>query len=108
MRVFDTAGLATLLTRNPNHYRYDVTALAEPGVLPRLLELFAKRGLVPEEVSAHRHGEAGSEDGLSISVSAGGVNRMAAEHIAQCMAQVVGVVAVAFRPGAAAEAARAG
>ena len=106
MRVFDTAGLATLLTRSPDRYCYDVTALADPGVLPRLLELFAKRGLVPGEVSAYRDHQGGDDDDtLSISVSAGGVDRMAAEHIAQCMAQVVGVVAVAFRQGAIAEAA---
>ncbi len=105
MRVFDTAGSATLLTRNSTHYRYDVTALADPGVLPRLLELFAKRGLVPEDLSAYRRRDAEMDDGLSISMSAEGLDRMAAEHVAQCMGQMVGVVAVVFRPGSVAAAA---
>ena len=30
-----------------------VQAEAEPGTLPRLLELFAKRGLVPDRVHSH-------------------------------------------------------
>ena len=105
MRVFDTAGPAAPLTRHSTGYRYDITALADPGVLPRLLELFAKRGLVPEDLAAYRRRDGEMQDGLSISLSAEGVDRMAAEHIARCMGQVVGVVAVVFRPGSVAAAA---
>ncbi|MCB9946435.1 MAG: hypothetical protein H6842_01255 [Rhodospirillaceae bacterium] len=97
MRVVDTAGLAVLVASVPCPYRYEVSALADPGVLPRLLELVAKRGLVPTEMTAHRHGGADGEDRLSVSVGVDGVEPMAAEHIAQCMTQVVGVEAVAFR-----------
>jgi hypothetical protein len=34
--------------------RFRLTAAAEPGLLPRVLEPFAKRGLVPERLRAER------------------------------------------------------
>ena len=36
---------------------FAVSALADPGMLHRLLEPFAKRGLVPSAVYARQHGE---------------------------------------------------
>lgn len=38
------------------HFR--LSAAAEPGLLPRVLELLAKRGLVPERLRAERRGDA--------------------------------------------------
>jgi acetolactate synthase small subunit len=35
---------------------FSVTAQAAPGVLPRVLEYFAKRGLVPDRLEARRGG----------------------------------------------------
>src|SRR5258708_38275315 len=40
------------LKRNPSTVRYCFEADAEPGVLPRALELLAKRGLVPAPLFA--------------------------------------------------------
>ena len=40
------------LKRNSSTVRYCFEADAEPGVLPRALELLAKRGLVPARVFA--------------------------------------------------------
>ena len=68
-----------------------VHARAEPGVLPRLLELFAKRGLVPT-----RWHSALSRDGrdLSIEIEMRGLAREMTDYIAACMRQIVGVEVV--------------
>lgn len=38
--------------------RFELLADAEPGLLPRVLVPFARRGLVPDRVRARREGEA--------------------------------------------------
>ena len=68
---------------------FSVQAAAEPGVMPRVLELFAKRGLVPQKWHSTVSGTA-----LAIDVQAGGLGRDTADYIAQCMRQIVGVEAV--------------
>ena len=68
---------------------FSVQAAAEPGVMPRVLELFAKRGLVPQKWHSTVSGAA-----LAIDVQAGGLGRDTADYIAQCMRQIVGVEAV--------------
>lgn len=37
--------------------RYELTADAEPGLLPRLLVPFARRDLLPDMVRTRRHGD---------------------------------------------------
>ena len=39
------------------HVRYVVDADVSPGLLPRLLQPFAKRDLVPDRFSSHRTGD---------------------------------------------------
>lgn len=68
---------------------FSLHARAEPGVMPRVLELFAKRGLVP-----HKWHSAVSGPALTIEVQMGGVERDFADYIARCMRQIVGVEAV--------------
>src|SRR5256714_9296459 len=68
---------------------FSVQAAAEPGVMPRILELFAKRGLVPQKWQSTVSGTA-----LAIDVQAGGLGRDTADYIARCMRQIVGVDAV--------------
>jgi len=68
---------------------FSVQAVAEPGVMPRVLELFAKRGLVPQKWHSTVSGTA-----LAIDVQAGGLGRDTADYIARCMRQIVGVDAV--------------
>ena len=39
------------------HVRFVLQADVSPGLLPGLLQPFAKRGLVPDSMSSHRMGE---------------------------------------------------
>ena len=69
---------------------FSLQAHAEPGVMPRVLELFAKRGLVPvlwHSAVAH------SGKNLTIDIEVAGLGE-AAEYIANCMRQVSGVEVV--------------
>ena len=68
---------------------FSIRALAEPGVMPRVLELFAKRGLVPQ-----RWNSAVSEAGLGIDVHMAGLDRDVADYISRCMRQIHGVETV--------------
>ena len=65
---------------------FTVQARAEPGVMPRVIELFAKRGLVP----ARWHSTA-SQSVLTIDIQIGGLQRDLADYIARCMRQITGV-----------------
>jgi acetolactate synthase small subunit len=67
---------------------FSVQARAEPGVMPRVLELFAKRGLVPQ-----RWHSAVVPPGmrLTIDVEIAGMGRDTVEYVASCMQQIVGV-----------------
>ena len=66
-----------------------VQARAEPGVMPRVVELFAKRGLVPQKWHSTASGSA-----LTIDVQIGGIGRELADYIARCMRQITGVETV--------------
>ncbi len=68
---------------------FSVFATPEPGVMPRVLELFAKRGLVPRRF----HGDlvGAGADGLVIDVQVDGLAADTAEHVA---ASLRGLVAV--------------
>lgn len=72
--------------------RFSVQARAEPGILPRLLELYAKRGLVPRRwLSA----TGGPEDRtLTIDIEIAGLERETIDYLAACMRQIVGVETV--------------
>jgi len=56
--------------------------------MPRVLELFAKRGLVPDRwhSTVIRPGS-----GLSIDIEVAGLERDTAEYVASCMRQIAGV-----------------
>jgi acetolactate synthase small subunit len=66
-----------------------VQAHSEPGVMPRVLELFAKRGLVPHKWQSTAAGPI-----LTIEVQMGGLGDNVADYIARCMRQIVGVETV--------------
>jgi acetolactate synthase small subunit len=68
---------------------YSLQARAEPGVMPRVVELFAKRGLVP-----HKWHSTASGSLLAIDLQIGGLERDVADYIARCMRQIVGVETV--------------
>lgn len=86
--LLDTATLAERETA-PLTVSFSVHAVAEPGVMPRVLELFAKRGLVPQKWHS-----AASETALTIDVQMAGLGRDTADYIARCMRQIAGVDAV--------------
>ena len=68
---------------------FSLQARAEPGVMPRVVELFAKRGLVPQKWHSTVSGEA-----LMIDVQMGGLGRDLSGYIARSMRQIVGVETV--------------
>ena len=77
------------LKRNPSTVRYCFEADAEPGVLPRALELLAKRGLVPARVFAQA-----IDDALNVEIEVEGLESDTADHVGRCLGQIVGVRAV--------------
>lgn len=74
----------------PN-FRYRVLANRSAGVAPRVLELFAKRDLVPLRFESRAAGER-----LTIDVEIADLDPGAARHIARCLAATVDVERVAF------------
>jgi hypothetical protein len=72
----------------PSHsnHRFSVLAAAEASVMSRILELFAKRGLVPERVDARRSGLA-----LAIDLEVADLPQDTAEHILRCLSTMVTV-----------------
>lgn len=61
---------------------FAIVAEADPGVLPRLLEPFAKRGLVPSSVQA-RFVEA--EEELLVDVQVRTLTRAESDYVARCL-----------------------
>ncbi len=68
---------------------FSIHAEAEPGVMPRVLELFAKRGLVPRRWISDVTGPGGGE--LSIDVQVAGLSPETQAYIANCLRQIWGV-----------------
>ena len=71
---------------------FTVQADAEPGLLPRLIQPFARRDLLPDSFTAERRGE-----GMQVDIT---LARMPAEmvHLVEGnLRQVVGVTSVATR-----------
>lgn len=71
---------------------FAIQAEAEPGVMPRVLELLAKRGLVPLRWHADRVGPGGAE--LSIDLQVTGLEAPVSDYIARCLRQIQGVETV--------------
>jgi acetolactate synthase small subunit len=71
---------------------FSVHAHAEPGVMPRVLELFAKRGLVP---SAWHSATFGTDSAtLTIDIQMRGLSRDLTDYIAACLRQIAFVEVV--------------
>jgi acetolactate synthase small subunit len=69
---------------------FSVVAEAEPGVMPRVLELFAKRGLVP----TLWHSKVAPTGELTIDLQMDGMEPPLARQVAQCLRQIWGVSTV--------------
>jgi acetolactate synthase small subunit len=69
---------------------FSVVADADPGVMPRVLELFAKRGLVP----SLWHSKIAPTGELTIDLQMQEMEAQTAHHIAGCLRQIWGVATV--------------
>lgn len=71
---------------------FSIQAGADPSVMPRVLELFAKRGLIP----LRWHSDLGGRrcDELTIDLQVDGLDRGKAELIAHAIRQMVTVTSV--------------
>ena len=68
---------------------FAVTANADPGAMPRILEFFAKRGLVLDYCRMDRFG-----DKLSVELEIAGLDPEQAAYIGRCIGQIYLVDAV--------------
>jgi hypothetical protein len=68
---------------------FSVVAEVEPGVMPRILELFAKRGWVP----THWYSRVWAGE-LTIEVQMPGLNAPLVAYLAACLRQIPGVKTV--------------
>jgi acetolactate synthase small subunit len=68
---------------------YSVLAEAEVSVMPRVLELFVKRGILPRRCHAVVGGA--NRDELEIDLQVDDLDLETAEHIQRCLAQLVHV-----------------
>src|SRR5262249_55343479 len=79
----------------PETAYFSVFAHADPGVMPRVLELFAKRGLVP---ASWRSAVSGADrSGLTIEIEINGLGRDIRDYIASSLRQIVCVETVLAR-----------
>lgn len=79
----------------PSIFCFSIHAQADPGVMPRVLQLFAKRNLVP--VRWHSDVLGGRDlatPDLAIDVQVEGVSTELGNYIARCLRQIPGVATV--------------
>jgi acetolactate synthase small subunit len=69
---------------------FSVNAEADPGVMPRVLEVFAKRGLVPSFWTSRVSGERD----LTIDIQMRGMEVELADYVARTLRQIAGVEVV--------------
>ena len=72
---------------------FSVDARAEPGVMPRVLEVFAKRGLVPFFWQSSTSGVDGTR--LKIDIQMCGLRSETVDYMAACLRQITFVEVVA-------------
>jgi len=73
-------------------YCFSVQAAADPGLLPRMLELFAKRNLLPSRCHAVVTGP--EQEELLVDLQVAGLGPNEAEHVARSLRQLVFVTSV--------------
>lgn len=71
---------------------FAIRAHAEPGLMPRVLEIFAKRSLTPERWHADRMGP--ERDELAIDVQVADLSQHESAFLARLLRQIWGVEAV--------------
>jgi acetolactate synthase small subunit len=73
---------------------FSIQAEADPGVMPRILELFAKRGLIPSRWHSDLEGAATHHPALTIDLQVNGLNRQQVEHVSNSLRGMVSVNSV--------------
>lgn len=73
---------------------FSIQADAEPSVMPRVLELFAKRGLIPSRWHSDLGAPAGRAPELTIDLQVTGLNRQQIDHVAASIRGMVSVSSV--------------
>ena len=73
----------------PRVFCFSILAAAEPGIMPRVLQLFAKRGVVPSRWVSDVTGPKGRD--LSIDLQVAGVTPELSDYISRCLRQIHGV-----------------
>ncbi len=76
--------------RRPATFCFSIQAEAEPGVMPRVLELFAKRNLVPSKW----HSVVAGAGELQIDIQIEALTVDLGDYIAACLRQIVHVETV--------------
>jgi len=100
--MMSSAAVSLVKTDLFRSHHFLLQARAEPGVMPRVLELFAKRGLVPAVWRSAVCGPDGNR--LTIEIHTSGLPDEVAEYMAACMRQITSVEAVLTSVGAGTEA----
>jgi acetolactate synthase small subunit len=75
-------------------YCFAVHAVAEPDVMPRVLELFAKRNLIPTSWHSIVASDRDGHEELQIDIQIQQLETRVAEHIARCLRQIANVQTV--------------
>ena len=76
-------------------YCFAVHSAADPGVMPRVMELFAKRGLLPTRWHSDLVSGGGARaDELVIDIQVAGLDAAEGDYIARCLRQQVHVLGV--------------
>jgi hypothetical protein len=71
---------------------FSVRAVADPGMMPRLMELWAKRGLMPDRWHGVREETSGTY--VDIDIESGDVDQALATQMAAAMREIFGVAQV--------------
>jgi hypothetical protein len=87
-----TASSGSLPHPQPFTACFSVTTAADPGAMPRVLEVFAKRGLVPSQWHSTLAGRSGEELHIDVQVACGDADL--ASRLAESLRQVVCVRSV--------------
>lgn len=72
---------------------FTIGSQADPGLLPRLLALFAKRGLIPDHFESRRDLRL---DSLAICLAMNGLDSIVADHIEKVIGQIPGIFLVSL------------
>lgn len=78
--------------QGPPVFCFSIQAEAEPGIMPRVLELFAKRNLVPRRWVSDLGGSRGRD--LWIDLQVAGLSPDRCAYVARCLRQIPGVAVV--------------